>query len=132
MLNRLFSALNAKNRDTGKQGEETACRLLKQKGCTVLERNWKSHPYEIDIICRDNNTGELVFAEVKTRRNQDGETAREQALQAFTSKKQNNIIKGAERYLSQNNLWDSPCRFDLICVNGNTHKAEHFTHVIIR
>lgn len=132
MLKKLFSALSAQSKDTGKQGEDLACRYLKKHGFTILERNWKSHPYEIDIICLDNSTKELVFAEVKTRKESTLQPAREQALQAFTRKKQNNIIKGAKHYLTLHEKWDCPCRFDFISVNGNTKNVEHFTHVIIQ
>lgn len=114
--------------ELGKRGEEKACAYLKQHNCTILEKNWKSHPYEIDIICMDKTNNELVFIEVKTR--QDSDEAR--SLESFTSKKQRNIIKGAKRYLSQKQCWDTPCRFDLICINGETLNVEHFSNVIIQ
>lgn len=112
----------------GERGEEKACAYLKQQNYTILERNWKSHPYEIDIICKDKTNEELVFVEVKTR--QDRDEAR--SFEAFTQKKQRNIIKGAQRYITQKQCWDTPCRFDLICINGDTLNVEHFSNVITR
>lgn len=117
-----------KRANLGKRGEEKACVYLKQHNYKILEKNWKSHPYEIDIICIDNTNKELVFVEVKTRL----DTNQERSLEAFTPKKQRSIIKGAELYLSQNTLWDMPCRFDLICINGDTLNVEHFSNVITK
>lgn len=118
----------SKHAKLGKKGEEKACSYLKQQNYTILERNWKSHPYEIDIICVDKANKELVFVEVKTR--QDSDEAR--SFEAFTPKKQRSIIKGAEQYLAQKECWDTPCRFDLICINGDTLNVEHFSNVITR
>ncbi len=131
MLKNLLSVISKqitapKNSMLGRKGEKKACRYLKQNSYAVLERNWKSHPYEIDIICMDKKNKELVFVEVKTRHNED----KEQSLEAFTPKKQQNIIKGATLYLNQKGLWDHPCRFDLICINGETLELEHFCNVI--
>lgn len=131
MLNMLISRFLRKNTapehaKLGKKGEEKASAYLKQQNYTILERNWKSHPYEIDIICLDKTNKELVFVEVKTRRDSD----EERSFEAFTPKKQRNIIKGAERYITQKQCWDTPCRFDLICINGDTLNVEHFSNVI--
>lgn len=128
MLTGLAGIFSRRNQNTGKEGEEKAVRFLTKNGYTVLERNWKAHPYEIDIICRDNSTSELVFAEVKTRTEED----RNLPVEAFTSKKQQSILKGAKQYLSLTDQWDCPCRFDLICIYGKEQNVEHFTNVIIQ
>lgn len=131
MLKELFSLISKQitgpeKSMLGKKGEQKACRYLKQNSYAILERNWKSHPYEIDIICMDKKNKELVFVEVKTRRSED----KKQSLEAFTPKKRQNIIKGAALYLNQKGLWDHSCRFDLICINGETLELEHFCNVI--
>lgn len=128
MLKKLASLLAAERADLGKQGEDKACAFLKKHGYKILERNWKSRPHEIDIVCLDGNTGELVFAEVKTRSAKE----RENALEAFTEKKQRNTVKAAQKYLTEKQKWDCPCRFDLICVSGKDLNVEHFTNVIIQ
>lgn len=110
----------------GKTGEAKACAYLKQHNYAILEKNWKSHPYEIDIICRDKTNNELVFVEVKTRLHAD----KERSLESFTPKKQRSIIKGAQHYLTQKKCWDTPCRFDLICINGENLNVEHYSNVI--
>lgn len=52
-------------RALGKYGEELACVFLKDNGYTIVERNYRFHHKEIDIIARELN--KLVVVEVKTR-----------------------------------------------------------------
>lgn len=51
--------------DLGRAGEELAARFLREKGYTILDRNWRCDQGEIDIIARQHD--EVVFVEVKTR-----------------------------------------------------------------
>ena len=53
----------------GGWGEEAAAKYLKKKGYTIVDRNFRCKLGEIDIIALDG--AELVFVEVKTRRNQN-------------------------------------------------------------
>lgn len=108
----------------GKDGEDIAARYLKEKGYHILEKNWRSHPYELDIICQQED--EIIFVEVKSRNSNNPQDA----LNAFHNEKQNNIIKAAKSYLSETNTWGKPCRFDLICVYGENKNVEHFENVI--
>ena len=55
-----------KNLETGKSGENIACRYLLHSGYSVLARNHKERFDEIDIIARHPG-GALVFCEVKTK-----------------------------------------------------------------
>lgn len=52
----------------GDWGEETASRYLNEKGYRILERNFSCRLGELDIIALDRD--ELVFVEVKTRKDQ--------------------------------------------------------------
>ncbi len=126
MLKSIFAKLKEVHGDIGKLGEKKALQFLKKKGYTILEQNYKAYPYEIDLICFDNTNQELVFIEVKTRINDEIQTN----IEAFHHKKQTNIKKCAEKYLSSTKNWDKPCRFDLICINGTNYQVEHFTNVI--
>ena len=49
----------------GQKGEQAAVKYLESKGHHVIERNWRSRGYEIDIISLDDEF--IVFVEVKTR-----------------------------------------------------------------
>ena len=53
------------NKVTGNKGEEIAAAFLQQKGFIILEKKWRVHHLEVDIIAVRN--GILHFIEVKTR-----------------------------------------------------------------
>jgi len=53
------------NSETGRLGEDLACKYLTNKGYKIIERNHRKPWGEIDIISRSPD-GTLVFVEVKT------------------------------------------------------------------
>ena len=55
----------ARHNELGIKGEEAATAFLKDKGYRILERNWRMHRHEIDIVAEDDEY--IVFVEVKTR-----------------------------------------------------------------
>jgi putative endonuclease len=97
----------------GASGEDAAARHLKSMGYTVLDRNWRFHQWELDLVCRHRDS--VVFVEVKTRR----AGAMGAPGEALTRKKQARLIKAASHYLTAHDLWDEPCRFDLASVTDN-------------
>lgn len=93
----------------GQRGEDEAVRLLKSKGYTILQRNWKRASGELDIVALDGLV--LVFVEVKSRRYKPFVKPANNLRKAQIYR----IKKGARKYLSQ--LEDNvspPYRFDLI------------------
>jgi putative endonuclease len=92
----------------GKSGEHEAEMRLKAKGYRVLTRNYATKSGEVDLICEDNGT--IVFVEVKTR----GPGSLAAPADAVHGKKRTRLIKAASRYLSENDLWNRPCRFDVV------------------
>lgn len=94
----------------GVKGEDAACRYLKKKGYTVLERNYRSGKHEIDIILRAPDKRTVVFAEVKTRTNTGHLLPRE----AVGASKQRYVITAAQWYLRQARITGVPVRFDVI------------------
>jgi len=56
--------LSRKNKDLGARGETLAAEYLSRLGWRILARNWKSHPFEIDLVIQQG--GLLVFVEVKS------------------------------------------------------------------
>ncbi|MGO4258315.1 YraN family protein [Marmoricola sp. RAF53] len=55
-----------RNASVGAHGERIAERHLREQGMTVLDRNWRCHAGEIDLVLREGDV--LVVCEVKTRR----------------------------------------------------------------
>ncbi|MCD6193390.1 MAG: YraN family protein [Candidatus Aminicenantes bacterium 4484_214] len=98
------------NLSTGKQGEHLAVEYLKKKKYQIIERNYKFGRGEIDIIAQDKDT--LVFIEVKTRKT----TAFGFPEESVTPRKQSQIRKIAQGFLSQKKLPLKSIRFDVIAV----------------
>lgn len=96
----------------GQKGEILAVSFLKKNGYRILVTNFRVKQGEVDIIARHH--GELVFVEVKTRSG----TAFGHPAEAVTKQKQQQLIRAAMVYLSQNNLFDEPARFDVVSVIG--------------
>ena len=111
----------ARHLTLGRAGEDAATAFLKRKGYAILARNWVSGKLEIDLVCRDRDT--LVFVEVKTR----GAGSMGLPAHGLTMAKQRNLVRAASLYLSQNRLWESPCRFDLVAVSDRDgiREVEH-------
>lgn len=108
----------------GQAGEEAAVLYLLQRDYHILERNWRSHPHEVDIIAED--FGEIVFVEVKTR-----STTQWEAPEAAVDKtKQYHLSQAALHYLRIKGLAQSPFRFDIITLVGSTppFEIQHFKH----
>lgn len=111
---RILSEQRQENHEKGKSSEDVAANYLKDKGYIILERNWRFHKNEIDIIAMDGSY--LVFVEVKARKTgQHG-----YGYEAVDRKKQQLIKKVAEAYLifTHRNLTETPCRFDVVSIDG--------------
>lgn len=124
--------MNKKNlRETGSLFERLAGSFLEKQGLQILEYNYRCPRSEIDIVARDGDT--IVFCEVKSRAAQNSvppcsvddlklvntsETTG--ALEAVNTKKQLRISHAALVYLTAHGLLDTPCRFDVIGMVGNS------------
>lgn len=98
-------------RKTGAAYEEKAAAYLKEKGYCILEKNYRCHLGEIDLIAEEN--GYLVFIEVKYRRTSRLGTGEE----AVDGRKQRRIVSAAKWYLMEHRVqWR--CRFDVVAMNG--------------
>ena len=106
-------------RQLGKKGELAARHFLLSRGYKVLESNFSTQQFEIDIIAKDNDT--LCFIEVKTRTGVKKGLPRE----GVTTAKQKKIIMGAQYYLSKNKIINTRLRFDVVEVlyKDSSHTA---------
>jgi putative endonuclease len=108
-------------KELGKLGEEKASQLLISKGYKIIIRNYRFSKNEIDIIAFKDQT--YVFVEVKTlRTNKFGEPQ-----ELVTNRKQRAIINTAMAYISENNINNIDCRFDVIAIKiaNNKTTIEH-------
>lgn len=101
---------NCKNgkKKLGNRGEDLVSDYLIKNDYEILERNFRCHQGEIDIIAKEKK--EIVFIEVKTRRNVNyGEP-----IDAVGFYKKKHILDVAKFYLYINNLYECFIRFDVI------------------
>ena len=107
-------------KQTGRAGEDTACRYLAGKGYTILDRNYTVRYGELDIIARRADT--VVFIEVKTRHS----ASYARACEAVSKSKQRKLIAAASIWLAESG-YDGDTRFDVIEVysDGTVEHIEH-------
>lgn len=99
----------AEHNEFGTIAEEFVARKYAHNGYQILERNWRFHPLEIDIVAKKND--EIVFVEVKARETDlFGDP-----LEAVTKKKMRFMLKAANEYLERHQI-NNECRFDIAVV----------------
>lgn len=107
---------------TGIWGEELAVAFLREKGYTILERDWHTQHRDIDIIAQQDDC--IVFVEVKTRRNSDYAEPEE----SVNYRKLKNLRLAINHYIQYRKI-NTPWRFDVITVVGTmrstTPKINH-------
>lgn len=128
---------NNPKKSVGKRGEEIAVGFLKNLGYAIMETNFRNPSGrqlgEIDIIARDPENREIVFAEVKTRRyNPRRESLPEENITYWKLKK---LARVASFYLKKKRLEEENYRFDALSVwldpNGGKSEVKHLTHIYL-
>lgn len=94
----------------GHRGEEAAAQYLCEQGYHIVARNFRTKVGEIDIIAKKAKN--IVFIEVKTRRSLAFGTPQE----AVGPRKQRQIIRTAQWYLSDSQNRSLQPRFDVIAI----------------
>ena len=107
--------------NTGRWGERLAAWYLFCHGCRILEHNYRSGRYEIDIVARERRSGTLLFVEVKTR----SSTSYGRPVDAVTPQKQLFLTRAAQGYLKSHDGFDAPTRFDVVEVYTNPLRIVH-------
>ncbi|HQO41107.1 MAG TPA: YraN family protein [Spirochaetota bacterium] len=105
-------------KEYGREGEDTACAFLEEKGFDILERNYRAGKIgELDIIAQRGDL--VVIAEVKSRRT----AAFGGGIYSITQNKKRTLRRCADHFLVNNPLLYSKqitFRFDLILVENNS------------
>ena len=102
--------------ETGRAAEDAAAALLRSKGMTIVERNFRAKAGEIDLVVKDRD--EIVFVEVRARVS----SAFGGAAASVGGAKRRKLIKAANLWLLARS-YDGPCRFDVVAIDAG--KAEH-------
>jgi putative endonuclease len=105
--------MGKKSYELGREGEEVAARFLEQQGIKIIEKNFRSHQGEVDIVARDEKY--LVFVEVKYYSFRSFSVP----LYAVRRNKKDSIIHAARLYLHKHKQYDEPCRFDVVAIYKN-------------
>lgn len=106
----------------GDWGEALVEKYLSERGCRIVEREWRCRFGEIDLIAEQEGT--LLFVEVKLRTNLRYGMPRE----SVTAKKQEKLRSAALLYLSMHGL-DAPARFDVAEVYTDAHHSARSTRI---
>lgn len=105
----------------GKHGEGIAKKYFESLGYELVAENFRYERAETDLVFKDEKKKQLVFVEVKTRRNKNfGEPE-----ESVNTKKQGQMIKSAEGFLLNNPLYaDYEKRFDVAAIMITSGKEE--------
>lgn len=107
----------------GRLGENRAAQFLQAKNYRLLVRNYRFERAEIDIVASFGD--EIIFIEVKTRRNKRfGEPE-----ESVDEKKRKQLLKAAEAWLYQEEKEGSKVRFDVISVMNPYEEIEKIHHM---
>lgn len=108
----------------GEIGETQAIAYLHAVGYKLYDRNVRIKRDEIDIIAYDPQEKCIVFAEVKTRKNNHPDYT---PLLNLTGQKKEKMRRAAQRWVSLHD-YDGSYRIDLICITGG-QVQDHFVSV---
>ena len=106
------------SRSVGTWGEALVANYLRDRGYELLAAGYRCRFGEIDLIARKK--GVLCFVEVKLRSGTEHGLPRE----FVTQSKQQKLRRTAEAYLSANDLFDAPSRFDVAEVYADAERSE--------
>lgn len=93
----------------GKYGENKACEYLLKNNYKIIDKNFLCKQGEIDIIAI-SNVNELIFIEVKTRKN----LKYGMPCEAVTPHKIRNILLSSKYYIYLNHFHNINIRYDVI------------------
>ena len=96
----------------GAEAEERAAKLLVHNGYVILERRFRFHRHDVDIVARRGST--VVFVEVKLRWTRRYGAA----VEAIFAKKQRELVRAASAWLQRHGKPGDVARFDVVAIQG--------------
>ncbi len=113
---------DVRRRQVGQHGEELAAAYLSGQGWTILARNYRAGPKEIDLVaCRDDL---VAFVEVKTRTTTTGGAP----LEPVRRLKRRAVETAARRWVYENGRPGTAYRFDAVAVEI-TREGPQIDHI---
>lgn len=105
----------------GRRGEDLAAGYLQDRGWTVVARNYRAGPKEIDLVAARG--GVVAFVEVKARATPTGGTP----LEPIRSLKRRAVETAARRWIFEHGRPGTIYRFDAVAVRirGSEYEIEH-------
>jgi putative endonuclease len=98
-------------KNLGDSGERVAAMFLEQQGYKIVERNYRTHLGELDLVAEDGDG--LAFVEVRTRRGK-ATGAPEESL---TPRKRIRLFAVSQLFLQAHPQYeDCPGRIDLVAI----------------
>lgn len=94
----------------GQRGEALVADYLHHRGWRILDRNWRFHHKELDLVVERG--GVVAFVEVKTRA-ADGLV---HPLESITARKRRDLATAARGWIAQHGARYSTFRFDAAVV----------------
>ena len=116
-------------RQRGNLGEDFVCDRLRETGYEILERNWRSGRYEIDIIARQAEV--IAFVEVKLR----AQNALVSPAMAVRYSQRKRIVLAAVAYLKAQHIYNTGVvqpRFDVyevVTARAGSHEVVRHFHM---
>jgi len=112
-----------KKQETGKRGEQLACRTLEKKGYRILEKNYRCRHGEIDLVAHHQHC--IVFIEVRSKTGNSFGAPEE----SVTAAKKQKLLITALDYLSRHENLPENWRIDFVAVeidpaNGKPNRVE--------
>lgn len=109
----------------GQKGEDVATEYLKTKGYRIEANRWHLGHLELDIVAIDQQTGELVFVEVKTRTSSNYGAPEE----AVDYRKMMRLVRAADAYIKRYGHLED-WRFDIISVIQSGQGQPQIDHIV--
>lgn len=108
------------NQSLGRRGEDAAAQWYESNGFTIVDRNWRGHAGELDLVAVafvGRRPQVVAFVEVKTR-----STSRfGSGVLAVGATKQQRIRRLAGQWLSEQRARIDTVRFDIVDVDARGH-----------